>query len=265
MGEKSTVGNPAGASDRYFLRSDATTTQDPLRRSLLSLQHLIPDDMCMKGMLTQVAALATCAIPGAEGAGLTLLEKDRPDVLVATAQFVSDVDAIQYGIGEGPCITAAKDGTTVRCDSLGSDDRWPNFGPRVASLGIHSALSLPLITPKGSVIGAMNIYARHRRSFTPASAQIGESFAESAAIAVYNALVLAQAKDLAARLRTVLVSRSVIDRAIGIIMATQGSNDDDALLTLQDLTGNRPDLLIDVAQSVIDGAAHPARERHHNT
>ena len=39
-----------------------------------------------------------------------------PGVCVAEpADFVGEVDAVQYGIGEGPCITAARDGVTVIC------------------------------------------------------------------------------------------------------------------------------------------------------
>ena len=53
----------------------------------------------------RVATYAVRAIPGADGAGLTL-EDDRANTIVATAAFVSEIDDIQYGIGQGPCITA---------------------------------------------------------------------------------------------------------------------------------------------------------------
>jgi len=47
-----------------------------------------------------VAAYAVRAIPGADGAGLTLLEDDRADTIVAAAPFVREIDDIQYGIGQ---------------------------------------------------------------------------------------------------------------------------------------------------------------------
>ena len=65
---------------------------------------------------------------------------------MASAPFVVQVDAIQYGINEGPCITAAAEGRTMRSGSLSADRQWPRFGPRVGRLGVHSALSLPLVT-----------------------------------------------------------------------------------------------------------------------
>jgi hypothetical protein len=66
---------------------------------------------------------------------------------VATATFISDIDDIQYSIGQGPSITAAREGQTVMSGSLDGDARWRRFGGSVARLGVHSALSLPLITP----------------------------------------------------------------------------------------------------------------------
>ena len=63
-------------------------------------------------------------------------------------RVVSEIDDIQYGIGQGPCITAAREGQTVMSGSLGSDPRWRKFGSTVARLGVHSVLSLPLVHPR---------------------------------------------------------------------------------------------------------------------
>ena len=68
------------------------------------------------------------AIPGADGAGLTLIEEDRADTIVKSAPFVREIDDIQYGLGEGPCISAAAQGEPMRSGSLGGDPRWPRFG-----------------------------------------------------------------------------------------------------------------------------------------
>ena len=69
--------------------------------------------------LTQVATFAVRAIPGADGAGLTLLEEHRSDTIVATDPFVRDVDTIQYSLGEGPCISAANERRTFTSGFLG--------------------------------------------------------------------------------------------------------------------------------------------------
>jgi hypothetical protein len=114
--------------------------------------------------LTPVATFAVRAIRGADGAGPTLLEDGRTDTILATDPFVREVDAIQYGQGVGPRISAAALRRTMRSGVLGSEPRWPTFGPHVDKLGVHSVLSLPLLTPDG-VCGAMNVYARARNVF----------------------------------------------------------------------------------------------------
>lgn len=232
-----------------------------LQESLSALAQLPTVRVRLEETLTRVARLAVLAIPGADGAGLTLLEKGHADILVSTADFVTEVDAVQYGIGQGPCISAAAEGRTVRSASLGGDGRWPQFGSKVARLNVHSALSLPLLTPDG-VVGAMNIYAHRKRAFTDESAQFGERFAAPAAIAVQNALVLAQARRLAAHLQLGLTNRTVIERAVGIMMSRTGTTPDEALSRLRQLSTSSHTKLQVVAAAVVDQAVRRAISRN---
>jgi GAF domain-containing protein len=170
-------------------------------------------NLSLSDTISHVAEFAVRAIPGADGAGLTLLHPDRPDTIVASADFVRVVDDIQYGLGQGPCITAAAEGITVRSGSLETDPQWPEFGPKVGRLGVHSVLSLPLITA-GGVLGAMNVYAHRPHAFDARAAELGELFSVPAAISVQNARALASAARLTEQLERALNSRAVIDQAI---------------------------------------------------
>src|SRR6478735_8964821 len=190
---------------------------DELDESLTALAGLSSVRLGLEDLLTQVATFAVQAIPGAEGAGLTLLEADRSDTIVKSAPFVAQVDDIQYSLGQGPCISAASTGEVMRSGSLGGDPRWPRFGPRVGRLGVHSVLSLPLISAD-AVVGAMNVYAHAKNAFDERSEELGALFAAPAAISVQNAQILAQTQRLAANMQAALTSRAVIDQAIGIMM-----------------------------------------------
>ena len=234
---------------------------DDLRESLAALSRLATGKLDLRDVLTRVAEFAVAAIPGADGAGLTLLESGHADTIVATAPFVAEVDAIQYTIEEGPCITAATEGRTVRSGALGDDAQWPQFGPRVKRLGVHSVLSLPLVTP-GGVVGAMNVYAHPADSFDDHAVEIGELFAVPAAIAVQNAQVLAQTKRLAHQLEAALTSRAVIDQALGILMSRAGSTAEQAFDRLRDRSQSDNVKLREVAQRVVDEAVRRARARH---
>ena len=234
---------------------------DDLSESLLGLSQLMSDQLPLEDLLTRVATYAVQAIPGADGAGLTLLEQDRADTIVATAPFVTEVDDIQYGMRQGPCISAARDGQTVLSGSLGGDSRWPRFGGSVARLGVHSVVSLPLITPDG-VVGAMNVYAHGKNVFDDRAAKLGEIFAAPAAIAVHNAHVLAQTRRLANQLRTALEIRGVIDRAVGILMSRSGTTEHEALERLRSLSQHEHRKLAEVARQIVDEAVARARARN---
>jgi len=231
-----------------------------LAESLTALSRLSAARLSLEDLLTRVATFAVHAIPGADGAGLTLIEPGRSDTIAKSAAFVEQVDGIQYRINEGPCITAAATGETVRSGSLGGDPRWPRFGPRVARLGVHSVLSLPLLAGDG-VVGAMNVYAHGRDAFDDRAAQIGELFAVPAAIAVQNAQILAQTQRLTANLRQALVNRAVIDQAIGIIISRTGSTTEEAFDRLRKLSQSEHIKVSVVAAQIVEAAARRARAR----
>lgn len=236
---------------------------DDLGASLRGLSVLSSARLPLTEVLTRVARYAVQAIPGADGAGLTLIEQHRSDTIVQTADFVGEVDAIQYGLGEGPCITAARDGLTVVSGSIGGDPRWPRFGGRVARLGVHSALSLPLVTPD-EVVGAMNVYAYAKHAFDERAAELGEVFAAPAAVAVQNARVLEDARRLAERLQHALDERMVIERAVGIVMSRSGVEEGEARSRLTRLSQHEHVKLVQVARSLVDEAARRARSRPHD-
>jgi putative methionine-R-sulfoxide reductase with GAF domain len=255
----------AGRSD--VAGSDAATQMlaasedDDLRTSVAALSRLATGQMQLADVLTRIAEYAVAAIPGADGAGLTMIEAGRSDTIVASAPFVGQVDAIQYSIEEGPCITAAAAARTVRSGSLSDDPQWPHFGPRVGHLGVHSVLSIPLLTSDG-VLGAMNVYAHRPGAFDTHAALIGELFAVPAAIAVQNAQVLAQTRRLAAQLQAALTSRSTIDQAMGIVMSRIGCGPDEAFDRLRQISQSEHQKLHTVAQHIRDEAIRRARARH---
>jgi GAF domain-containing protein len=247
---------PGSRSDHRRLAED-----EDLRESLAGLSRLASSRLSLEDLLTRVATYAVQAIPRADGAGLTLLEENRADTIVATAPFVSEIDDIQYGMRQGPCIAAASEGRTVISGSLGGDPRWPRFGGQVARRGVHSVVSLPLLTPDG-VVGAMNVYAHAKDAFDDRAAELGEIFAAPAAIAVQNAQVLARTQRLAHQLRSALETRGVIDRAVGILMSRTGSTEQEALDRLRSLSQQDHHKLAVVAGQIIDEAVRRARARH---
>ncbi len=250
----------APADDRFS--SDSAD----LQASLDDLAALVAGTLGLPHLLERVALFAARAIPGADGAGVTLLRIEKGDhrveALAASHPFVREIDEIQYTVvKEGPCITAATERRTVRSGSLGGEKMWPRFGPRVGRLGVHSALSLPLILP-GQLVGAINVYGRGKNVFDDRAEKLGEMFAGPAAVAVHNAHVLAKALQLTDQLQAALSSRPVIEQAIGILRARSGYTAEDGFARLRAISQGEHTKLAEVAQRVVDDAVRRARARH---
>lgn len=231
-----------------------------LASSLAALSQLSTGRIGLRELLAQVAAMAVRAIPGADGAGLTLLETGRANVIVKSAAFVGQTEEIQYGLGQGPCISATTEGRTMRSGSLGGDPRWPRFGPRAGRLGVHSVLALPLQTP-GGVVGAMNVYAHARDAFDEHAEEVGEVFSVPAAISVLNAQLLDQSERVTAQLSAALTTRPVIDQAIGILRSRSGDTAEEAFEMLRQLSQRQHTKLSELAGRIVDEAVARARAR----
>jgi hypothetical protein len=87
--------------------------------------------------------------------------------------------------------------------------------------------------------GVLDLYARVPRAFSAVDRQSAELLAGQAAIAVTAALRHYDEVILAGHLRIALSSRSVIDQAIGIVMAQQGGGPEEAFAALRTISQRR--------------------------
>jgi GAF domain-containing protein len=239
-------------------RAQAISDDHDLRDSLAALSQLGTAGMAFNDVLTRIAHIAVVATPGADGVGLTLTEARHAETIVASAPFVAEVEAIQLGVDEGPCITAITEARAVCSGSLASDDQWPRFGPRAGELGVHSALSVPLRTT-GDVLGAINVYSHEHDAFDEHAVLMGELFAVPAAISVHNAQVLAYTQRLAAQLEIALTHRAAIDRAIGILIARAACTADEASDVLRGMARRDDEDLPTIAVRLVDEAVRRVR------
>jgi GAF domain-containing protein len=236
-----------------------------LHAGLIGVAGIVADAHQVSEILQDVAEFAVQAIPGADGAGVTLIRsgdhKPHIQAWAVTAAFVGEIDVVQYeDLGEGPCITCMDSRRPTVSGSLGSDTRWPHFGGRVARMGVHSALALPL-TVGERVIGAINSYARSRDAFAEHAVRLGSQFAGPAAVSVYHAQLLASASERTDRLQRALKSRAIIDQAIGIIRSRSGLSAEAAFDRLTQLSQSENVKLHIVAEHLVEEAVRRARVR----
>lgn len=254
------------STEAEVTRAQAVSDEDDLTGGLKGLSALVTAGLSLDDLLAAVAGFAAQAIPGADGAGVTLIRPTGTTMGIAawavTEPFVREIDIIQYEtLQEGPCITCMQDRIAVVSGFLGSDHRWPRFGGRVGRLGVASSLSLPLLIAD-QVVGSINCYAYGTDVFGEHAVRLGTQFAGPAAVSVYNAQLMAETRETAAQLQKALVSRTVIDQAIGIFRARSGSTAEEAFDRLRQISQTENTKLHEVARRVVDDAVRRARDRH---
>jgi GAF domain-containing protein len=236
-----------------------------LHAGLRGLAGMVAGARGVSELLGEVAEFAAHAIPGVDGAGVGLIDggygKPTPHKAAATAEFVHEIDAIQYDkLHEGPCITSMESRRATVSGSLGSDSRWPHFGGRVARMGVHSALSLPLMLGD-HVIGAINCYATSHDAFGQHAVQLGSQFAGPAAVSIYNAQLLVAAHERTEQMQQALESRAVIDQAIGIIRSRTGASAEWAFGRLVRMSQTDNTKLYVIAERLVAEAVRRAQAR----
>ena len=236
-----------------------------LHAGLSGVARMVADARGVIAVLGEVAEFAVRAIPGVDGAGVTLIDSREGPLSIrtwaVTAEFVEDIDKVQYvDLHEGPCITCMRSRRPTVSGSLESDSRWPRFGGRLARLGVHSTLALPLLIGE-QVIGAINTYAYRRDAFAEHAVLLGSQFAAPAAVSVYNAQLLAETQERTHQLQRALGSRAVIDQAIGIIRSRSGASAQEAFDRLVRMSQSENIKLYVVAQRLVEEAVRRAQVR----
>ena len=181
----------------------------------------------------------------------------RPLTVASTDALAAQVDEVQYGLDQGPCLHALRTGTTVYIQDLASDHRWATYAATALQHGIRSSLSLPL-SNSGDTVGAFNLYSLVAGSFGQAATRRAQRFAQNASGALSIAIKLADHVALTDQLRTSLASRAVIDQAIGVLMGQRRISAGDAFAILRTTSQNRNiKLRVFAAQIVEDAGGQP--------
>jgi GAF domain-containing protein len=187
--------------------------------------------------------------------GITVRSEDGHTFTAASSDELSrQLDELQYEEGDGPCLEALTSSVPVFVTDMANEPRWGRYPKRAAEIGARSSMSYPLVTGE-QAIGALNLY-RFEASAPGSAVQAGAAqIAEHAAGALALALRIATHGKMIDNLHVALTSRSMIDQAIGILMAQQRCDADAAFELLRRASQGRNTKLRDVAAAVVAGVA----------
>lgn len=202
---------------------DSVDPLDPVafRDALGELHSLVLSVPEVETFLDEVARLAAAAFGNEVACGITTRYDSYPVTTAASDARAAIVDEEQYGAGNGPCLEAMSTGLVVDVPDQDADRRWGPYRRAALARGVRCSVSLPLRVGEESV-GALNLYNFARtEGFGGEQRQRGEVFAVQAATALTLALRFNDQAERSRQLVEALHARSVIDQALGILMAQQ--------------------------------------------
>lgn len=215
------------------------------------LLRLLVDADAVADVLVELARLATAAVDGEVSCGITLRYEYGLMTVGSSDPRAEMLDETQYVGGDGPCVQTVRTGAVIEIPDLWLEQRWTSYVSEAVAAGLRCSLSLPL-TLNGDTFGALNAYAFDRADvFGAGPRRELELFAAQAAGTLRVATRQVKDATLLAQMEESLGSRTVIDQALGIIMATRRCTATVAFDLLRRESQNNHRRLRDVAAELI--------------
>jgi len=196
-------------------------------------------------------------LPGHPEAGVSILDAGGNRISsAATHPLVEQLDAVQYELDEGPCLTAWSAEEVVLVEDVHTDQRWPNWRAAVLDTAVRSVASAPLMAG-GQALGALNIYSALPGQYDGSTGRVLPLFAGTAATLLAHVQGTEVPLRMAGHLKATLATRDTINRACGMLMERHGIGHDDALGRLITQARKSGGTLAEVSALLVAGAAAP--------
>jgi transcriptional regulator with GAF, ATPase, and Fis domain len=195
--------------------------------------------------------LAVKFVTGCDHASVTLLRSGKMMTPVASDDLVRRGDAMQYELGEGPCVDAVRSHETVISQDLRQEKRWPRWTPSaLANLDIGAMMSLWL-SNNGRSYGALNLYADRTQAFDP------EDYACAHALAAQVSVAVAGQREIGER-GVAMESRMQIGQAQGILMERLNIDAEQAFAHLRRISQSENRKLITICNEIVETRQLPS-------
>ncbi|MFD5340099.1 GAF and ANTAR domain-containing protein [Streptomyces hawaiiensis] len=210
-------------------------------------------------LLRDLTDRAVQEVAGADACSITVRRADRLLTLAGSEGLPSGLDLRQYENGSGPCVDAAETGEEQYAPDLTEEPRWASYTQYALSAGVRCVLAVP-IAVEGESGAALNFYGV-RTGALGTGRDAARAFAARAGDAIDVALRIERRRQSAADVRTALLSRSVIDQAVGILMARERIDARIALERLRRVSQDRNVKLRDLCGQVVARVSAPDSRR----
>ena len=232
-----------------------------LARTLVELADTLVDHFDVVELLTLLTDRCV-EVLDVSAAGLMLVAPEGDlRVVASSSEEMRLVELFELQSQEGPCPDCYGTGEPVLNQNLARDyGRWPRFGPVALEAGFRSVHAIPMRL-RGVTIGALNLFRDHEGVLDEDDVVAAQALADVATIAILQHRAAIQAHILVDQLNHALKSRIVIEQAKGMLAERTHLDMNEAFSWLRNHARSHNLLLVDVAQSVVDGTLAPAPPR----
>jgi GAF domain-containing protein len=229
------------------------TTEEPRVDTVAEhLQDLVLGCADVEDLLTELAVFSAMSLSVQHRllASVTLLRHKKATTVACSDPKAIALDEMQYGFGDGPCLTAIRDMDIVHIPDPSHETRWPAYSATVQDQGIGSILSVPMPL-EGEANAGLNLYSTDPHAFTGEDIEEAEAYSGQASKALRLAVRIAQLTDTRNNMTAAMQSRTTINLAAGAIMAQNRCTQEAAMKILKIASSSRNVKLRDVAASVV--------------
>jgi hypothetical protein len=212
-----------------------------------------PDDASdIDELLVTIARLAADLVEPVSYASITANRAGAPTTVAASSQLAYDVDLAQYADQAGPCLDALSDGKPVDVSNVAAVMAWPGFRDTAWRLGLRASLSIPLFAASGAPIAALNLYAHDPGPMTALTRRVWAIY-DTGSDHDHHRLPTVQdgSQQILTGLAAAFDIRTVIQQALGVIMARHQVTADTAYTILRAKAADTGVTLIATATAVV--------------
>lgn len=226
-----------------------------LIESMTALSRLVVANEDLSSTVGQIAELAVHAIDGADVCSVSLARNGEVTTVASTDAVGRKIDQVQDETEEGPCLSSIDKDKTFHIAEMDQDATWPIFSKRAAQeTGIKSMLSYVLDVHEGA-LGALNLTSFKANAFTRDDFSTGSLFAAQAGVALANAVGHEADQNQIRQLEEGLKARQMIGQAVGLVMASQQVDADQAFQVLVRISQNANVKVREIAEEVVRKAS----------
>jgi GAF domain-containing protein/ANTAR domain-containing protein len=214
---------------------DAQQPRGPLARRIISLAGTPDDASDIDTRLAAIAQSVADTVGPVAYASITAVRDGAFTTVAASSELAVAVDEAQYAEKSGPCLDALADGTPVGVGDMDTTMAWPGFRRQAVRMGLSASLSVPLFAGSGVMIAALNLYGHDAVAMASLTARVTAVFdADPPGGADRDERIEDTSDaDLIAGLAEAFHVRSLIQRAVGFVMARDRCTAEAAYLSLR--------------------------------